>query len=169
MKQGDYLTIIFRQPVITDLDQIIKIENTGFSPEEAATKEAMAQRIKTIPDSFILAIDDNENLMGYVVGPVIPERYLYDALFEKTISNPKSGGYQAILSLVVDPAYRKMGLANQILSELARRSKEKERAGITLTCLENLIPFYEKNGYKIEGLSESQHAGETWYNMVQAL
>ena len=29
-----------------------------------------------------------------------------------------------------------------------------------------LIPYYEKQGFTNEGLSESQYAGEVWYNLV---
>lgn len=157
---------IFRQPTKEDLNRIMAIERSGFSAEEAASCAAMAERLTIIPDSFVLAIDDEDQIMGYAVGPVISERYLYDALFEKTQPNPKHGGYQTILSLVVDPAYRKYGVASHLLTELKKISLKAERTGITLTCLENLIPFYEKNGYRVEGISESKHAGEIWYNMV---
>ncbi|WP_086350153.1 GNAT family N-acetyltransferase [Candidatus Enterococcus clewellii] len=163
------MTITFRRPVATDLNRIIEIENMGFSQEEAASSEAMLERIKKIPDSFILAISGENTIIGYAVGPVIPERYLYDELFETTIKNPETGGYQSVLSLVVDPLYQNLGVASRLLTKLAEESEKYERVGITLTCLASLIPFYEKNGYKNEGISDSQHAGETWYNMVLEL
>lgn len=144
----------------------MEIEHLGFSPEEAASETAMQERIERISDSFIIATNERDNPIGYVVGPVIPERYLYDELFEKTVSNPQHGGYQSILSLVVDPSYHNFGIASKLLSELAVVSRRRKRVGIILTCLKELVPFYEKNGYKLEGLSDSKHAGETWYNMV---
>jgi GNAT superfamily N-acetyltransferase len=67
---------------------------------------------------------------------------------------------------VVDPQFQKFGIATKLLTELEDISRNKKRDGITLTCLKSLVPFYEKNGYKLEGVSDSQHAGETWYNMV---
>lgn len=164
--RSDYMMIRFRTPVNTDIDKIIAIETSGFSPDEAATREAMKERIELISDSFIVAVDETNQPIGYVVGPVIPERYLYDELFETTVLNPKTGGYQSVLSLVVEPSCRGAGIAGKLLKELVKVSKERSREGITLTCLEKLIPFYERNGYKMEGLSESHHAGETWYNMV---
>lgn len=160
------LNITFRNPQASDLERIMEIEDSGFSPEEAATKEAMKERIETINDSFILAVNESNFPVGYVVGPVIQERYLYDELFKQTTANPKTSGYQTILSLVTDPAYQKSGIASGLLAELAKVSRARQRTGITLTCLENLIPFYEKNGYKVEGISASQHAGEVWYDMV---
>lgn len=160
------MTINFRQPVMADLDQIIAIEQTGFTPEEAATKEAMAERIEVIPDSFVLAVNEDDDILGYVVGPVIAERYLYDDLFSSTVSNPSEGGYVSILSLIVHPDFSGHGIGSKLLQELERQARASKRLGITLTCLEELIPFYERNGYTNEGVSDSTHAGETWYNLV---
>lgn len=158
--------INFRAPLITDIDKIIAIEISGFSPDEAATQEAMMQRIHLISDSFIVAVDEKNLPIGYVVGPVIQKRYLYDELFETIAVNPKTGGYQSILSLVVAPEYQGKGIAGMLLKELRQVAISRGRKGITLTCLAMLIPFYERNGYKVEGVSASQHAGKTWYDMV---
>ena len=43
---------------------------------------------------------------------------------------------------------------------------EQEREGINLTCHDYLIPYYEKHGFVNEGISQSNFAGETWYDMV---
>ncbi|WP_430611821.1 GNAT family N-acetyltransferase [Enterococcus sp. DIV0876] len=142
------------------------IEFAGFSPKEAASFEAMRERIAKIPDSFLLAITTEDIIAGYAVGPIIPVRYITDDLFERTISNPTIGGYQSILSLAVAPAYRSAGVASQLLAALKQLAQQHQRQGITLTCREELISFYEKNGYQMEGVSTSAHAGETWYNMV---
>lgn len=160
------MTIQFRAPKNTDIDKIIAIEKSGFSSNKAATREAMMERIQLISDSFIVAVNDLNQPIGYLVGPVIPERYLYDELFEKTTPNPKTGGYQSVLSLVVAPECQGTGIASKLLVELKKLAQKNARHGITLTCLETLVPFYERNGYKMEGISNSQHAGETWYNMV---
>nr|WP_241201833.1 hypothetical protein [Lactobacillus delbrueckii] len=40
---------------------------------------------------------------------------------------------------------------------------------IALTCLEDRVPFYEKNGYVNHGQAESEHAGEIWYNMIKEI
>jgi len=144
----------------------MKIEYLCFSPEEAAKESSMAQRIEKISDSFLVAADETETILGYVVGPIIDERYLYDELFEKTESNKPVGGYQTILSLSVSPDYRKCGVASYLLEKLSEISKQNKRKGITLTCLKNLIPFYERCGYKVEKISDSHHANEIWFDMV---
>lgn len=157
----------FRNPISEDLDRIIEIENTGFTPEEAATREAMAERIKLINDTFLLVENEKGAVLGYVVGPIISERHLHDELFDTTIKNPPYGGYQSILSLVVDPRYHGNKIASKLLKQLAILAKENEREGMTLTCLKELIPFYKKNGYVNEGVSDSQHANLMWFNLVR--
>lgn len=57
------------------------IENAGFTPEEAAAEAAMAERIRTIADSFIVARTSGGRIAGYVVGPVTAARYISDGLF----------------------------------------------------------------------------------------
>ena len=64
------MKMMFRLPNLNDLDQIMAIENQGFSIDEAATREAMIERIQKIADSFIL-VESKEKILGYVVGPVI--------------------------------------------------------------------------------------------------
>ena len=55
--------ISLRNVQITDLEQLILIENEGFSIEEAATKEAFIERIQLIPDTFIVAEKEGKSLV----------------------------------------------------------------------------------------------------------
>lgn len=151
-----------------DLYKLIQIEELGFNPEEAATKEAFEQRIKLIPDSFFV-VEENGVLVGLVNGPVIPSPYITDDLFEEIKKNPESGGHQSILGLAVHPNVQKRGVAAALLKHLEKEAKTKKRETITLTCKEDLISFYEKLGYKNEGVSNSVHGGVVWYNMLKKL
>lgn len=45
----------FRTVAMRDLNTILQIENKGFSFEEAASKEALINRINVIKDTFIVA------------------------------------------------------------------------------------------------------------------
>ena len=163
------MNITFSVPRPEDLNELIFIENSGLTPEEAATEEAMLERIAVIPDSFIVARNEQSKIIGYVVGPVLKQRYITDDLFEKSVPNPSTGGFQSILSLVVHPDYRVKGIAAQLLDELERICVKSKREAITLTCLDYLVPFYEANGYQNEGESDSVHAGLAWFNMVKEI
>ncbi|MFZ0444884.1 MAG: GNAT family N-acetyltransferase [Bacillus sp. (in: firmicutes)] len=150
----------------TDLEQLILIENEGFSIEEAATREAFIERIQLIPDTFIVAEKEGE-ILGYINGPIIHQPYITDDLFEKIKENPKRGGYQSILGLAVSKQARNQGIAKILIKKIEEFAKVNERKGITLTCKQDLVSFYEKCGFVNHGISESRHGGVTWYNMVK--
>ncbi|OCA81666.1 histone acetyltransferase [Bacillus sp. FJAT-27225] len=158
--------IVLRNVQKTDLPQLLIIENEGFSSEEAATKEAFVERIQLIPDTFIVAVNDGE-LLGFINGPIINQPYITDDLFKESEENPKRGGYQSILGLAVSKQFRNQGIAKTLIKKMEELVEENDREGMTLTCKEELIPFYEKAGFKNHGISDSKHGGVTWYNMVK--
>ncbi|WDF81902.1 GNAT family N-acetyltransferase [Lacticaseibacillus pabuli] len=151
-----------------ELAQIMTIEHAGFTPDEAATEAAMRDRIVQIPDTFLVA-EQNGQVTGYVVGPALTQRYITDDLFKTLTPNETSAPYLAILSLAVAPSAQGQGVGGQLLTAFAARARDQGRQAITLTCLKRLIPFYEAHGYVNEGIADSAHAGEVWYNMVQTL
>ena len=53
-----------------DWTDVVRIEQENFSPEEAATPEALAERLETICDTFLIAEIDG-TVAGYIEGPVI--------------------------------------------------------------------------------------------------
>lgn len=158
--------ISLRSVQAKDLEQLLLIEREGFSKEEAATKEAMIERIQTIADTFIVAEKDGE-ILGYINGPIIHQPYITDDLFETIGENPKTGGYQSILGVIVSQNARKQGISRILIEKMEELAAENNRQGITLTCKEELISFYEKLGFVNHGLSKSQHGGVSWYNLVK--
>ncbi|WP_339229303.1 GNAT family N-acetyltransferase [Oceanobacillus sp. FSL K6-2867] len=150
----------------TDLEQLLHIENEGFSKEEAATKEAFIKRIQLIPDTFIVAEKEGE-VLGYINGPIIHQPYITDDLFEEIKANPIEGGYQSVLGLAVSKQARNQGVASVLMDAMGELVKENNREGITLTCKQELVAFYEKLGFVNHGVSESKHGGVRWYNLVK--
>ncbi|MCO7175747.1 GNAT family N-acetyltransferase [Sporolactobacillus kofuensis] len=160
--------MILRHVRQEDLKQLVGLENTGFTPEEAATENAFINRIATIPDTFIIA-EEAQKIIGYVNGPVISVPFITDDLFNTTLPNPEKGGHQSILGILVDPNHQRKGIACLLLKALEKEAKKNERLTVTLTCREALIPFYEKNGYTNQGIAESQHGGIKWFTMTKQL
>jgi GNAT superfamily N-acetyltransferase len=151
-----------------DLESLIAIEHLCFSAEEAGTREAFEMRIQRIPDSFFAAEKDGK-ILGLVNGPVIPKPFITDDLFAQINPNPLKGGHQSILGLAVSPHAQKQGVATALLAHLEYEARRNERETITLTCKEDLIPFYKKHGYVNRGVSNSEHGGVIWYNMTKDL
>ena len=157
-----------RNVKIADLSELVAIEDSCFPKEEAATVEAFKERIQYIPDSFFVAEEEGE-IKGLVNGPVIENEFITDDLFDEIRKNPDSGGHQSVLGLAVKPNEQKKGIAKKLLVHFEKAARLKGRETITLTCKKELIAFYESLGYVNAGISDSQHGGVIWYNMVKRL
>ncbi|HZH58050.1 MAG TPA: N-acetyltransferase [Metabacillus sp.] len=151
-----------------DLPALLVIEHLCFTKDEAATEEAFRERIRFIADSFFVAEEAGE-VVGLVNGPVTQSAFITDDLFQTIKPNQAFGGHQTILGLAVAPTYQGRGVAKALLLHFETEARAKKRETITLTCKENLLPFYEKHGFKNDGLSSSEHGGEVWYNMSKKL
>lgn len=162
------MPITIRHARPDDIDAVMAIERAGFTPAEAASTESMTERIAVIPDTFYIAELDGQ-VAGFVVGPAISARYLTDDLFEHLTPNLAADKNVAILSIAVAPAFRSRGIGAKLLETLATDAKAQGRELISLTCLERLVPYYARYGYVNEGVADSTHAGEVWYNMVRSL
>ena len=62
--------MIIRHARTNDWTDVVRIEQENFSPEEAATPEALAERLETICDTFLIAEIDG-TVACYIEGPVI--------------------------------------------------------------------------------------------------
>lgn len=162
------MNIRIRQVVIEDLDEVTKIEKICFPEAEAASRESFERRIKTFPDSFFVAEDD-EKIIGFINGCVTNETTIYDELYENSLLHVKDGVYQTIFGLDVIPDYQRQGIAAQLMNHMIKVAKESGREGIILTCKEKLIHYYEKFGYVNKGISKSVHGGARWYDMILEL
>ena len=155
----------FRTAELRDLDRVTEIEYICFPAEQAATRAAFEQRIKTFPSHFIL-LEHEGTPIGFVNGAVLDARYIEDEMYERTDSHNERGAYQSVYGLDMLPEYRGRGLAHKLMAQLIDQAKKEGRRGVTLTCLDEKIGFYETMGFKNEGVSASSHGGVVWNNMI---
>ena len=148
-----------------DWADVVRIEQDNFSPEEAATPEAILERLETICDTFLIAEIDGK-VAGYIEGPVIDKRYLPDDLFHNVTPNASEGSFIAVSSFSVSKEFKGQGVGTALIAALQDLSIAQKRQGISLTCHDYLIAYYEMNGFTDEGESESNHGGSSWYNLV---
>lgn len=153
---------------LKDLPEIVRIENLGFTAEEAGTKEQYQDRIEKLQDTFLVARID-EQVAGFVVGPAVKEKFVEDWMYENTPKNLPTGGNQIIFTIAVDPNFRGHSIGSKLLKAMEDNAKKAQRESISLTSLEKNLPFYLKNGFKNLGVADSEHAGETWYNLVKVI
>ena len=157
------------EPVtIDDLPAILRIERLGFNAEEAGNEAEFRDRINKLPDTFLVAKIGSQ-VVGFVVGPAVKEKYVQDEMYVHTPTNLPKGGNQLIYSIATDPEYRGNGIGSKLLSALEKEARAHQRETISLDSLEKNVPFYEHNGFKRVQISQSSHANETWFNMVKKL
>lgn len=155
----------FRIATLTDLDKITALEHICFPPNEAASRESFIKRLEFFPGHFWV-LETESQLVGFINGMVTDNETIVDEMFADAHLHNEEGKWQSIFGLAVSPDFRKQGYAGQLIRHFINKAKEQERAGVTLTCKEYLVPFYEKFGFRDLGVSTSVHGGAIWHDMT---
>ena len=153
-----------RTAQMEDIDAITAVETECFPPAEAATREEFAERLKYYKDHFWLMFDE-EHLVAFVDGMVSNQKDLTDEMYVKAELHEEQGDWQMIFGVNTIPAYRRCGLAEQLLKRAIADAKAQGRKGLVLTCKDKLIHYYAKFGFENEGVSESVHGNIVWNQM----
>ena len=154
-----------RTAVLADLPAVTAVEAACFPAAEAATEADFAKRLAVYPNHFCLMEDDNGSLVSFVNGLVTDEPHLRDEMYADAELHNESGAWQMIFGVNTLPAYRRQGLAEQVLRRVIDDAKAQGRKGCVLTCKEKLLHYYGKLGFVNEGVSQSTHGGVVWYEM----
>lgn len=125
-----------RTLAIEDYDSMVELwkrADLPFKPRGRERKQMVAQQMEASPDFFIGAFHE-ERLVGVVIGS-------YDG---------RSKGW--INRLAVDPAYRRLGIAEQLISHV-EEALEKHGAAIFAALIETpnkqSVGLFRKMGYEI--------------------
>lgn len=141
------------------------IEATCFPPAEAASREAVLERLEAFPENFIVAETEDGAIAGFINGGTTDQPYLPDEFYHNISLHKKDGAYQTVFGLNVMPQYRRQGIAEKLVDGFAALAKERGKAGVILTCKEHMIHYYERRGFVKYGVSDSEHGGAIWYDM----
>ena len=148
----------------SDLDAIARVEAECFPAAEAATRQALEERLEHYHNHFWLLLDGGK-LVSFVDGMVTNQKDLTDDLYENAQAHDESGSWQMIFGVNTIPEYRNRGCAGTLLKTAIEAARQQGRRGLVLTCKERLVPYYAKFGFVSEGVSGSTHGGVTWYQM----
>lgn len=161
-----YQNFIFRPVEKEEAEQAVAMENICFPPNEACSRDMILSRIDRIPDYFLVAEDrDTGKLAAFLSGIATDEELFRDEFFSDAGLHNPDGKNIMILGINVLPAYRRRGLAREMMRTYLRREYERGRDMVKLTCLPSKIEMYEKMGFTDEGLSNSTWGGELWHEM----
>ena len=153
-----------RYATLRDVAAVAAVEAACFPPAEAATEAQFSERIRHYGNHFWLMFDE-AHLVAFVDGMVSNQKDLTDEMYEKAELHEEQGDWQMIFGVNTIPAYRRRGLAEQLLKRTIADAKAQGRKGLVLTCKDKLIHYYAKFGFENEGVSESTHGDVVWNKM----
>ena len=160
----------FRNIRPEETDQVVRIEQICFPPNEACSEKDMKERVLQIPDLFLVAVDKKtKEVAGFLNGLATDEDTFRDEFFTDSTLNDPEGKNIMLLGLDVLPQHRGQGLARELMFQYLNREKKKGRKTVFLTCLEEKVDMYRKMGFKDLGISASVWGGEEWHDMSYTL
>ena len=141
------IPITIRQANLSDLEEMLAIEEANPSLEEALSRQSLEESIRKTAGTFLVARDENQ-LVGYVLGEA-------QSLYPKWIE---------IKSLTIHPDHRGQGLGTLLLAALKQVTVELDYQGILLQSPDELLSYFEMNGFVEEEVTDSHYgSGSEWY------
>ena len=145
------IPITIRQATLSDLEEMLAIEEANFSAEEAVSRQSLEECIRKSAGTFLVARDENQ-LVGYVLGAEVSETHT-QALLNLEIKR-----------LAIHPDHRGQGLGTLLLAALKQVTVELDYQGILLQSPDELLSYFEMNGFVEEEVTGIQYdSGSEWY------
>lgn len=160
----------FREVRPEEADEVARIEQICFPPNEACSVTQMKERVAAVPELFLVAADrENGKIAGFFNGIATDEAAFRDEFFENAGLHKADGKNVMLLGLDVLPEYRNQGLAREIVRRYLLKEQERGRRAVILTCLQDKVKMYEKMGFQDRGMANSTWGGEQWHEMDYVL
>ncbi|HFH9837521.1 TPA: GNAT family N-acetyltransferase [Streptococcus suis] len=150
---------------IKDLPAILSLERENFKPEEQIADQILTYYVNHLNQTCLVMESDQQELAGYLLArPTIGNR-VTDEIFYKLDDTVEEMKYLAIASLSVAPKFKSQGVGTLLLAALKELVVMKGYRGVSLTCKDYLLRYYEMNGFEDCGISESRLGNQQWYDM----
>ena len=144
------IPITIRQATLSDLDEMLAIEEANFSAEEAVSRQSLEESIRKSAGTFLVARDENQ-LVGYVLGAEVSETHTQTLLSLE------------IKRLAIHPDHWRQGLGTLLLAALKQVTVELDYQGILLQSPDELLSYFEMNGFVEEEVTGIQYdSGSEW-------
>lgn len=149
------IPITIGRATLSDLEEIVAIEESCLSSEEIVSYEFLEESIRKIADTFLVARDENQ-LVGYILGALVSGSY-----------SQTSGNFE-IKRLAIHSDHRRQGLGTLLLANLKQVAVEEGVKCLRLTCPDDLLSYFEMNGFVEEEVPEALYASSSEWDLIWA-
>lgn len=177
--------MLIRHATMNDLSAITAVEAACFPAAEAASVDALRERLTICPDCFWLMVDEtyeplaagngmtaaacattyDGRLVAFINGFATDSPDLSDDMYDDAGQHDPHGTWQMIFGVDTSPAYQHHGYASTLMRRVIEDARQARRTGLVLTCKNRLVGFYARFGYLDEGISASTHGNVVWHQM----
>ena len=156
--------IKIREAMQSDMEQICLISNCTSSSREIMNREIIEERIRSHADTFLLA-SLNEQGIAYISATILTN----DSLDKWIVTISKEGFRRdnAIIleEISVHPDFQKQGFGTLLLASLKEVACQKNSPAIYLLCKDELLSYFEMNGFLEQGIVEGERSSEVAFLM----
>ena len=156
--------IKIREAQQSDIDQICLIQESISSSLEIMNKEIIEERIRNHAGTFLLASLDDQGI-AYITSTTPPIPSLRKWMLE--IGGEKFINENSIIleDLAVDPNFQGQGFGTLLLAALKEVTRQQNRPGIYLLCEDELLSYFEMNGFVEQGIVDGERSSEVAFLM----
>ena len=151
--------IKIREAQQSDIDQICLIQESISNTLEIMNREIIEERIRKHAGTFLLAsLDDQE--IAYIAAATLPipssRQWMLEIGDEEFISENSI----ILEDLAVHPDYQGQGFGTLLLAALKEVTRQQDRPGIYLLCEDELLAYFEMNGFVEQGIVDGERGSE---------
>ena len=159
--------IKIREAQQSDINQICLIQESISNSLEILNREIIEERIRKHAGTFLLA-SLNEEIIGYIIGDELTKFTRSDSRKQLEAAIPDTSDFITILVLAVHPDYQGQGFGTLLLGAMKEYAFQKNRPGLYLLSRDELLAYFEMNGFLDYGLADMPTSSETYFHMFWA-
>ena len=156
--------IKIREVQQSDINQICLIQESISNSLEILNREIIEERIRNHAGTFLLASLDDQGI-AYITATILPFPSLRKWMLE--IGGEKFINENSIIleDLAVHPDYQGQGFGTLLLAALKEVTRQQDRPGIYLLCEDELLAYFEMNGFVEQGIVDGERGSEVAFLM----
>lgn len=156
--------IKIREAQQLDIDQICLIQESISNSLEILNREIIEERIRNHAGTFLLA-SLNEEIIGYIIGDELTKFTQSDSREQLEAAISDTNDFITILDLAVHPDYQGQGFGTLLLGAMKEYAFQKNRPGLYLLSRDELLAYFEMNGFVEQGIVDGERSSEVAFLM----